>query len=56
MEGTVIDLEVLKMQAEINKMNAEEIFVMKKARWYELIIFGSGGITIGLALAKIFSN
>jgi cellobiose-specific phosphotransferase system component IIC len=33
---------------------AEELLTIKKVRWYEVFIFGGVGITIGLALAKIF--
>ena len=45
-----------KLQAETMKLNAEGSLLQKKARWYELIMFGGAGITIGLALAKIFGN
>ena len=33
---------------------AEELLAIKKVRWYEFALFGAAGITIGLALAKIF--
>jgi len=33
---------------------ADELLAIKKVRWYEVTLFGAAGITIGLALAKIF--
>lgn len=39
--------------AEAHKATAEAILAAKKARWYELVIFGGAGITIGLALGKL---
>jgi len=39
--------------AEAHQATAEAILAAKKARWYELVIFGGAGITIGLALGKL---
>jgi len=41
--------------AQAHRAAAEELLAIKKVRWYEVIIFGGAGITIGLALAKIFA-
>ena len=46
--------ELLRKLFEIQLMMAEEQLTMKKVRWYEIIIVGGAGITIGLALARIF--
>lgn len=40
--------------AQMNLARAEEQLTLKKVRWYECVLFGGAGITIGLALAKIF--
>lgn len=40
--------------AQIQRTAAQELLTIKKARWYECVLFGGAGITIGLALAKIF--
>jgi len=45
-----------KLQAETMKLNAEGALLHKKAKWYELVIFCGAGITIGLALAKVFGS
>ena len=38
----------------MNLVRAEEQLALKKVKWYECVLFGGAGITIGLALAKIF--
>ena len=38
----------------MNLARAEEQLALRKVRWYECVLFGGAGITIGLALAKIF--
>jgi hypothetical protein len=54
-------LDVKQMEADIQLKlvqiqltAAEELLTIKKVRWYECVLFGGAGITIGLALAKIF--
>ena len=51
-EATRVEIE-LKL-AEAQRATAEALLTVKKARWYELVIFGGAGITIGLGLAQIF--
>ncbi len=58
--STTIDLkhklaEIERMNADTRKLMNESTLFEKKAKWYELVIFGGAGIAIGLALAKIFS-
>jgi len=38
----------------MNLAHAEEQLALKKVRWYECVMFGGAGLTLGLALAKIF--
>lgn len=45
MNSTIHD----KNQAEIGKLLAETVHIHKKARWYELVLFG--GFIIGLLAA-----
>jgi hypothetical protein len=40
--------------AQAQLASVEELLTIKKVRWYEVILFTGFGITIGLALAKIF--
>jgi hypothetical protein len=54
-----VDLEAARLetelkQAQLNLAVAEALLTLKKARWYELVIFGGAGITIGLGLAQVF--
>jgi len=41
-------------QAAAQQATAEALLTIKKARWYELVIFGGGGITVGLGIAQLF--
>ena len=50
-----LNLECALIQAQMNLARAEEQLTIKKVKWYECVLFGGAGITIGLALAKIFS-
>ena len=38
----------------MNLARAEEQLALKKLKWCECVLFGGAGITVGLALAKIF--
>ena len=56
-EITQLQLEYSLKAAQMNLARAEEQLALKKVRWYECVLFGGAGIagiTIGLALAKIF--
>ncbi len=46
--------DIVHKLAQAQLAAAEELLAIKKVRWYEVILFGGAGITIGLALAKIF--
>jgi hypothetical protein len=48
----IVDIELKLAQAQ--QATAEPRLAVKKARWYELVIFGGGGITVGLGLAQLF--
>lgn len=48
------DIELKLMQAQL--ATAEALLAIKKVRWYEVVLFGGAGITIGLALAKLFTS
>ena len=55
----LIDIELKLAQtrqatAEAVQAAAEALLTAKKARWYELVIFGGGGITVGLGIAQLF--
>lgn len=53
-EITQLQIEVSLKAAQMNLARAEEQLALKKVKWYECVLFGCAGITIGLALAKIF--
>ncbi len=53
-EITQLQIEVSLKAAQMNLSRAEEQLALKKVTWYECVLFGGAGITIGLALAKIF--
>jgi len=54
-EETMKDLSEIELNySQANKAAVEAILAAKKARWYELVIFGGAGITIGLGLSKTF--
>ena len=53
-EITQLQIEYSLKAAQMNLSRAEEQLALKKVRWYECVLFGGAGITIGLALAKIF--
>ena len=53
-EVTQLQTEWNLKAAQMNLARAEEQLVLKKVRWYECVIFGGAGLTLGLALAKIF--
>ena len=46
--------EIVNKLTQVQLVAAEELLTIKKVRWYEVALFGAVGITIGLALAKIF--
>jgi len=55
----LIDIELKlaqahQAQAAAQQATAEALLTIKKARWYELVIFGGGGITVGLGIAQLF--
>jgi len=54
LEKSLVD--IAKARAETHKFVNESLLSGKKARWYELVIFGGAGITVGLALAKVFGS
>jgi hypothetical protein len=47
-----VDIELKLAQAQ--QATAEALLAVKKVRWYELVIFGGAGITIGLGIAQLF--
>ena len=49
-----IEADIRLKLAQIQLTAAEELQTIKKVRWYECVLFAGAGITIGLALAKIF--
>jgi hypothetical protein len=49
MQRAEIELKLALAQ----QATADALLSVKKARWYELVIFG-GGITVGLGLAQLF--
>ena len=51
-EQTRVEIELKLAQAQLAL--AEMLLTTKKARWYELVIFGSAGVTVGLGLAQVF--
>ena len=51
-EATRVEIELKLAQAQL--ATAEALLDVKKARWYELVIFGGAGITIGLGIAQVF--
>jgi hypothetical protein len=51
-EAQRADIELKLAQAQ--QATAEALLAAKKARWYELVLFGSAGITIGLGIAQLF--
>ena len=51
-ERTRVEIELKLAQAQL--ATAEALLAVKKARWYELVIFGGAGITIGLGIAQVF--
>jgi hypothetical protein len=53
-EVTRLQIEYSLKAAHMNLARAEEQLALKKVRWYECVLFGGAGVTIGLALAKIF--
>jgi cellobiose-specific phosphotransferase system component IIC len=53
-EVTQLQIEWNLKAAQMNLANAEEQLALKKVRWYECVMFGGAGLTLGLALAKIF--
>jgi hypothetical protein len=48
------DIEHKLAQAQL--ATVETLLTIKKVRWYEIVLFTGFGITIGLALAKIFMD
>jgi len=50
-EAARVEIELKLAQAQL--ATAEALLAVKKARWYELVIFGGAGITIGLGLAQV---
>lgn len=40
--------------AQAQLASVEVLLTIKKVRWYEVVLFTGFGITIGLALAKLF--
>ena len=53
-EVTQLQIEWNLKAAQMNLAHAEEQLGLKKVRWYECVMFGGAGLTLGLALAKIF--
>jgi cellobiose-specific phosphotransferase system component IIC len=53
-EVTQLQIEWNLKAAQMNLAHAEEQLALKKVRWYECVMFGGAGLTLGLALAKIF--
>lgn len=50
MQRVEIELKLALAQ----QATADALLSVKKARWYELVIFGGGGITVGLGIAQLF--
>jgi len=50
-EKTRVEIELKLAQAQL--ATADALLAVKKARWYELVIFGGAGITLGLGLAQV---
>ena len=46
--------DIQKKLAQAQLASVEELLTIKKVRWYEVVLFTGFGITIGLALVKIF--
>ncbi len=55
-EVTQLQIEYSLKAAQMNLARAEEQLAVKKVRWYECVLFGGAGVTIDLALAKIFMS
>jgi cellobiose-specific phosphotransferase system component IIC len=53
-EITQLQIEISLKAAQMNLARADEQLALKKVKWYECVLFGGAGITVGLALAKIF--
>jgi hypothetical protein len=53
-EITQLQIEYSLKAAQMNLAQAEEQLALKKVRWFECVLFGGAGVTIGMALAKIF--
>ena len=51
-DSTRVEIELKLAQAQL--ATAEALLAVKKARWYELVIFGGAGITLGLGIAQVF--
>jgi hypothetical protein len=51
-EKTRVEIELKLAEAQL--ATAEALLTVKKARWYELVIFGGAGITLGLGIAQVF--
>lgn len=47
-------VEVELKLAQAQQATADALLTIKKTRWYELVIFGGGGITVGLGIAQLF--
>jgi len=47
-----VEIELKLAQAQ--QATADALLTIKKTRWYELVIFGGGGITVGLGIAQLF--
>ena len=51
-EATRVEIELKLAQAQL--ATADALLSIKRAHWYEVVIFGGAGITIGLGLAQVF--
>ena len=51
-DSTRVEIELKLAQAQL--ATAEALLAVKKARWYELVLFGGAGITLGLGIAQAF--
>jgi hypothetical protein len=50
-----IELKLAEFKlAKAQQATADALLTIKKTRWYELVIFGGGGITVGLGIAQLF--
>ena len=47
-------VEVELKLAQAQQATADALLTINKTRWYELVIFGGGGITVGLGIAQLF--